>query len=102
MAKGNYIPKEEMKMEEANKIIEETLDSTGFEVTEMLPENPGVGKKLAIAGGVGFVAGVVVSKVAKPVAKWVRSKFQKKVSNDDFEVVEDDFFEDEAETEKTE
>lgn len=90
-------------MEEANKTIEETLENTGFEVTEMLPENPGVGKKLAIAGGVGFVAGVVVSKVAKPAVNWVKSKFRKKaISNDDFEVVEDDFFEDEAETEKTE
>lgn len=92
-------------MEEANKIIEETLDNTGFEVTEMLPENPGVGKKLAIAGGVGFVAGVIVSKVAKPAVNWVKFKFRKKViSNDDFEVVDDDddFFEDGVTSEKTE
>ena len=92
-------------MEEANKIIEETLENTGFEeVTEMLPENPGVGKKLAIAGGIGFLAGLVVSKAVKPAVSFVKSKLRKKaISNDDFEVVEDDdFFEDEAETEKTE
>lgn len=68
----------------------ETAIDEGVKVYDLVPTESMNVKTGLIVAGVSFVAGVVVTKVAKPVINKVKSIWTKrKVSKDDFEVVED-------------
>lgn len=58
----------------------------GIEVTNLLPGYTGT--QVLVTAGVSFLAGVVVGKFAKPAVKKIGGLFKKKVTKEDFEVVE--------------
>ena len=72
------------------------------QITELVPESEGCTGKILLAGGIGFLGGVIVTKIAKPVTGWIKHTFfEKKITKEDFEVLDDDDVED-VESEETE
>jgi hypothetical protein len=79
---------ENMVNEFADVAAEESLNK----VVDLVPTDGMDVKTVGIVAGASFVAGVVVSKVAKPIARKIKSIWinrKKKVDKDDFKVVED-------------